>query len=57
MEIFEAKNVTFEQMRDEIRTNYFPRWQKERFLAHADKLAQQIGVTVSEESLSKLNEK
>jgi hypothetical protein len=57
LEIFEAKNVTFEQMRDEIRTTYFPRWQKERFLKHANTVAQRLGVTVNDEALSKLDAK
>jgi len=57
MEIFEAKNISFELMRDEIRSTYFPRWKKERFLAHADKLAQKFGVTVNDQALSVLDEK
>ncbi len=57
LEIFEAKNVTFDQMRDEIRTTYFPRWKKEQFLKHADNLAVRLGVDVNDEVLSKLDKK
>ncbi len=57
LEIFEAKNVTFEQMREEIRTTYFPRWKKERFLKYTDTVAERLGVTVHDEALATFNEK